>query len=105
MNLFVIQAKGVLRPPVGEAWTRDHVSALVDRIMDGLVERAPHGADIGANLETGELDFYVELDASTPEDALGAANGIISEAVEAAGLVERPHWDDIHISRSIDVPA
>jgi hypothetical protein len=105
MNLFVIETKGKLQPAAGETWTREHVSMLVERIMDSLVDGTPHGADIGANLETGDLDFYIEVEAATPEDALGDANRIISQAVHPAGIVEAPHWDDVHITRSVEVPA
>jgi hypothetical protein len=102
MTLFVVQTKGTLPVPDGERWDGEHVSAVVERIMDALVDRNAHGVDIGANLETREVDFYVEVETSSPEEALVVVNRMISEAALAVGLDGVPPWNDVHITRAME---
>ena len=82
----------------GRVWATDEVldeaavEAIFDRVAAALAELSELEADVAANVETAQLEFYVVVDAPDSREAFALANTVMDRAlagVEGACRVER----------------
>lgn len=70
--------------------TGDALDAIVDALMDAMVEReteVTYGSGVGATLATGEVDVDLEVSASDPRTAAVLARDFVIEAIRVTGGV------------------
>jgi hypothetical protein len=83
------------RPPADKG----RLSAEVERVMEELTE-LPEAADpfVGVDLETGEVDIALTVEAEDPLEAHSKAATLIRTAIHAAGG-GTPGWDHWKVQR------
>src|SRR3954453_24066012 len=78
--------------PAGPA---DYLESFVDRLMEGLLdEPGARDADVGADLDTGRIDFCFHLEAEDSVSALRQAQ-MIARSASHAGGAGTPGWEEV----------
>ncbi|HVM04992.1 MAG TPA: hypothetical protein VM242_07470 [Acidimicrobiales bacterium] len=99
---FVVETKGRLRGAHGPL-DRADIELTFDHVAEALAELHDLEADVSANLETSELEFYVVVEAPDSRKAFTVAFDLQDRAMATADVLVE--WNEQHARRADLVPA
>lgn len=102
---FAVETGGTITADPDDVVDKTYLQHLFDRLAEALVEINEFEADVAVNFETHEVDFYVVVEAPTPQAALDQAASVVRRAFRRIDVKDEPEWDELHARRADLVPA
>jgi hypothetical protein len=89
---FTVMMEVAFADPHGRGPAPEELAAVLDAVMEQLVQHDAVDPDIGADLGAGTAEISVTVEGDEPVEVFGGALALVRTAVHAAGI-GTPGWE------------